>query len=162
MQIRPRALSLVAFALAVAAGSATLPAQYSLTVNKDRLINAQTEPQNWLLMNGDYGSMRYSKLTQINRDTVKNLRMVWAMALGGMMQSAAEIDLGDFGTAAPAVLTLLAIPLTFSVAEGIGLGLIAAAILALSTGHIPRLPLATYLIALVFFLEFFRLFPFAS
>jgi len=79
-----------------------------------------------------------------------------------MMQSAAEIDLGDFATAAPAVLTLLAIPLTFSVAEGIGLGLIAAAILALSTGHIPRLPLATYLIALVFFLEFFRLFPFAS
>ena len=35
-------------------------------------------------MNGDYGSTRYSKLTQINRDNVKNLRMVWAMALGGM------------------------------------------------------------------------------
>ena len=31
-------------------------AQYQLTVNKDRLINAQNEPQNWLLMNGDYGS----------------------------------------------------------------------------------------------------------
>ena len=42
------------------------------------------EPQNWLLMNGDYGSTRYSKLTQINRDNVKNLRMVWALALGGM------------------------------------------------------------------------------
>ena len=35
-------------------------------------------------MNGDYGSLRYSKLTQINRENVKNLRMVWAMALGGM------------------------------------------------------------------------------
>ena len=35
-------------------------------------------------MNGDYGSTRYSKLTQINRDNVKNLRMVWALALGGM------------------------------------------------------------------------------
>jgi alcohol dehydrogenase (cytochrome c) len=57
---------------------------YTLTVNKDRLINAANEPQNWLLMNGDYGSTRYSKLTQINRDTVKNLRMVWALALGGM------------------------------------------------------------------------------
>ena len=33
--------------------------------------------------------------------------------------------------ALPAVLTLLAIPLTFSIAEGIGLGLIAAALLAL-------------------------------
>ena len=57
---------------------------YSLTVNRDRLMNAQNEPQNWLLMNGDYGSNRYSKLTQINRETVKNLHMVWALALGGM------------------------------------------------------------------------------
>jgi hypothetical protein len=30
-----------------------------MTVNRDRLINAQNEPQNWLMMNGDYGSMRY-------------------------------------------------------------------------------------------------------
>jgi alcohol dehydrogenase (cytochrome c) len=59
-------------------------AEYKLTVNRDRLINAQNEPQNWLMMNGDYGSTRYSKLTQINRDNVKNLRMVWALALGGM------------------------------------------------------------------------------
>ena len=62
----------------------TLGGQYSLTVNEDRLINAQNEPQNWLLMNGDYGSLRYSKLTQINRENVGNLRMVWALALGGM------------------------------------------------------------------------------
>src|ERR1700740_3639367 len=59
-------------------------AQYNMTVNKERLINAQNEPQNWLMMNGDYGSMRYSRLTQINRDNVKNLRLVWALALGGM------------------------------------------------------------------------------
>jgi alcohol dehydrogenase (cytochrome c) len=57
---------------------------YSLTVNRDRLNNAANEPQNWLLMNGDYGATRYSKLTQINRDNVKNVRMVWALALGGM------------------------------------------------------------------------------
>ena len=36
------------------------------------------------MMNGDYGSTRYSKLSQINRENVKNLRMVWALALGGM------------------------------------------------------------------------------
>ena len=39
---------------------------YSLTVNADRLINAQNEPQNWLMENGDYSSIRYSKLTAIN------------------------------------------------------------------------------------------------
>ena len=71
-------------------GAATLIAMpafaqgYSLTVSRERLLNAQNEPQNWLMMNGDYGSWRYSKLNQINRDNVKNLRMVWALALGGM------------------------------------------------------------------------------
>jgi alcohol dehydrogenase (cytochrome c) len=65
----------------------TLGSQYSLTVSQDRLTNAQNEPQNWLLMNGDYGSQRYSKLTQINRDNVGNLRMVWALALGGMQDT---------------------------------------------------------------------------
>src|ERR1044071_2360388 len=83
-RMRARALRFAIVALAVAAGSTTLPAQYSLTVNKDRLMNAQNEPQNWLLMNGDYAGLRYSRLTQINRENVKNLRMVWAMALGGM------------------------------------------------------------------------------
>lgn len=76
----------VRFALAAAALTLALTsqAQYNMTVNRDRLVNAQNEPQNWLMMNGDYGSTRYSKLSQINRDNVKNLRMVWGMALGGM------------------------------------------------------------------------------
>ena len=69
---------------AVALAAAALAAQYTMTVNRDRLINAQNEPQNWLMMNGDYSSTRYSKLSQINRENVKNLRMVWALALGGM------------------------------------------------------------------------------
>src|SRR5436853_1030222 len=69
---------------AVLLGAATVAAQYTMTVNRDRLINAQNEPQNWLMMNGDYGSTRYSKLSQVNRDNVKNLRLVWALALGGM------------------------------------------------------------------------------
>ena len=64
--------------------AATLAGQYSMTVNRDRLVNAQNEPQNWLMMNGDYASTRYSKLSQINRENVKDLRMVWALALGGM------------------------------------------------------------------------------
>src|SRR6187399_716816 len=87
-----RALRFAAVAGAVALATATLPAQYSLTVNKDRLINAANEPQNWLLMNGDYGAQRYSRLTQINRTNVKDLRMVWALALGGMQ------DVGQNGT----------------------------------------------------------------
>src|SRR3989441_11749540 len=71
-------LSIVALAVATVSG------QYSMTVSQDRLRNAQNESQNWLMMNGDYSSTRYSKLTQINRENVKNMRLMWALALGGM------------------------------------------------------------------------------
>ena len=77
-------IACLAGASAAVLAASAFAADYTMTVNQDRLINAQNEPQNWLLMNGDYGSTRYSKLTQINRDNVKNLRMVWALALGGM------------------------------------------------------------------------------
>ncbi len=77
-------MRLLTMAAGVLTASTLVMAQYKMTVSQDRLINAQNEPQNWLLMNGDYGSTRYSRLSQINRDNVKNLRMVWAMALGGM------------------------------------------------------------------------------
>src|SRR3974390_1650519 len=74
----------LAGASVVALVASATAADYKPAVNKERLLNAQNEPQNWLMMNGDYSSSRYSKLTQINRDNVKNLRLVWALALGGM------------------------------------------------------------------------------
>src|SRR6267378_3478138 len=80
----PKKLSFLLCASLLAAGAVAFAADYTLTVNRDRLVNAMNEPQNWLLMNGDYGSTRYSKLTQINRENVKSLHMVWALALGGM------------------------------------------------------------------------------
>jgi AGZA family xanthine/uracil permease-like MFS transporter len=77
-----------------------------------------------------------------------------------MMQSVTEIPMDDFLVAAPAVLTIFAIPLCFSIAEGIGLGLICAAVLALAAGRPRSLPVAGYVVAAVFFLNFFKLFPF--
>ena len=79
--------TLLVIALAIATWATTVGGQYSITVNKARLVNAQNEPQNWLLMNGDYGSQRFSKLTAINRSNVGQLRMVWALALGGMQDT---------------------------------------------------------------------------
>jgi alcohol dehydrogenase (cytochrome c) len=78
------ARALLGGAALVVASTIAIGGQYTITVNRDRLINAANEPQNWLLMNGDYGSLRYSKLTQINRENVGDLRLVWALALGGM------------------------------------------------------------------------------
>ena len=51
--------ALLGVSLAALASSA-YAVEYKMTVNKDRLINSANEPQNWLMMNGDYGSTRYS------------------------------------------------------------------------------------------------------
>ena len=77
-----------------------------------------------------------------------------------MMQSIVEIDMTDFKIAAPAVLTMLAIPLTFSIAEGIGLGIITAALLAIFLGEGKKITTVGYIVAVVFFLEFFKIWPF--
>ena len=52
-------------------------------VTSDRLMNADKEPQNWLMVNKDYSSHRFSGLDQINRDNVKNLHVAFTVALGG-------------------------------------------------------------------------------
>ena len=77
-----------------------------------------------------------------------------------MMQSVIEIKMTDFVTAAPAVLTILAIPLTYSISYGIGIGFITAALLAIFTGRCRSLTLVAYIIAIIFFLNFFHLPPF--
>jgi alcohol dehydrogenase (cytochrome c) len=46
-------------------------------VTYDRLLHAEQEPQNWLTYSGGYASNRYSMLTQINRNNVKNLQVKW-------------------------------------------------------------------------------------
>jgi adenine/guanine/hypoxanthine permease len=79
-----------------------------------------------------------------------------------MLQSVTEIDMSDFKIAAPSALTIIGIPLTFSIAEGIGLGLISAALLALATGKPRGFTLTGYVIAMIFFMEFFHIFPFSG
>ena len=73
-----------------------------------------------------------------------------------MFQSVAEIKLGDFAETMPAVVTLLCIPLTFSIAEGLGLGVIALTFLALCTGRARTLPGFTYVLAALFFVHIFH------
>src|SRR5712671_7077786 len=49
----------------------------------ERLLNPDKEPQNWLMNHRDYGSQRFSPLDQINTSNVKNLKLKFAIALGG-------------------------------------------------------------------------------
>ena len=69
MRSRTRALVL---ATAVAAG-ASVQAQ----VTFERLLRADAEPWNWLTYSGTYRSQRYSPLTQITPQNVKNLEPQW-------------------------------------------------------------------------------------
>src|ERR1700722_3530941 len=50
-------------------------------VTPQRLANP--EPQNWLMNHRTYDAQRYSPLERINKDNVKNLRLAYAVALGG-------------------------------------------------------------------------------
>jgi AGZA family xanthine/uracil permease-like MFS transporter len=77
-----------------------------------------------------------------------------------MMQSVVEIPMNDFVASAPAILTIFAIPLTFSIAQGLGLGIMLAAVLALGLGRPRDLPVFGYIVAAVFFADFFKLWPF--
>src|ERR1700720_172468 len=49
----------------------------SAQVTYDRLLKAESEPQNWLTYSGSYKSWRYSALDQINRDNARNLKVAW-------------------------------------------------------------------------------------
>jgi alcohol dehydrogenase (cytochrome c) len=53
-------------------------------VTSQRLMDPDKEPQNWLMVNKDYSSHRYSELDQINKDNAKNLHAVFTVALGGV------------------------------------------------------------------------------
>lgn len=73
-----------------------------------------------------------------------------------MFQTVAEIKLDDFTETLPAVITLLCIPLTFSIAEGLGLGVIAFTVIALATGRGRSLSAFTCVLAVIFFFHLFH------
>jgi alcohol dehydrogenase (cytochrome c) len=65
-----------------AAALATCPALAG-DVTPDRLVNADKEPQNWLMNHRTYDAQRYSPLDKVNKDNVKSLKLAYALAIGG-------------------------------------------------------------------------------
>src|SRR5215831_18290053 len=63
----------VRFLLAAALAAVPLTAQLTF----ERLLKAESEPQNWLTYSGSYKGWRYSKLDQLNRQNVQNLKVAW-------------------------------------------------------------------------------------
>ncbi|HEX9771102.1 MAG TPA: NCS2 family permease, partial [Kiloniellales bacterium] len=71
-----------------------------------------------------------------------------------MAHGLAEIDWQDATEYAPAVVTAIAMPLTFSIADGLGLGFICYALMKLTGGKIAECPPAVMVIAALFALKF--------
>ena len=67
-----------------------------------------------------------------------------------MAQSLVDIDWSDVTDSIPALITAIMMPLSFSVADGIGVGFISYVSIKLLTGRYTEVPAAVFLVALVF------------
>jgi AGZA family xanthine/uracil permease-like MFS transporter len=71
-----------------------------------------------------------------------------------MTRSLADIDWNDITESAPAVIAALAMPLSFSIAEGIGLGFISYVLIKIVSGRTRDCGAAAYLVAGIFALKY--------
>jgi alcohol dehydrogenase (cytochrome c) len=76
---RSRALGITLVG-ALLATAGVVPAA-AFDVNQERLLNADSEPQNWLTSLGNFQAHRYSRLDQINRDNVADLGFAFSMPI---------------------------------------------------------------------------------
>ncbi|MCT7654009.1 hypothetical protein MBH78_02890 [Oceanimonas sp. NS1] len=71
-----------------------------------------------------------------------------------MMSSLANIDWQDYTEMAPAALTALMMPLTFSIANGIAMGFVAYAVLKVATGQANKVSVGVYVLSAIFVAKF--------
>jgi alcohol dehydrogenase (cytochrome c) len=69
--------------LFVASTALTTPPALAADVTPERLLNADKEPQNWLMNHRTYDGQRFSPLERINKSNVKGLKLAYAVPLGG-------------------------------------------------------------------------------
>lgn len=72
-----------------------------------------------------------------------------------MLSPIKEIDLEDFSEAIPAFFTIIMMPLSYSISDGIVFGIVSYVLLKLLTGKAKEITVATYIIAILFILKFF-------
>ena len=71
-----------------------------------------------------------------------------------MMSSLANIKWDDYTEMAPAAITALMMPLTFSIANGIAMGFVSYAILKLATGQARQVSIGVYVLSIIFIAKF--------
>jgi alcohol dehydrogenase (cytochrome c) len=65
------------------AGTMLAASALAAEVTAEHLANVDREPHNWLMNHRSYDSQRYSPPAKINTGTVKSLKLVYAVAIGG-------------------------------------------------------------------------------
>src|SRR5881394_3181037 len=83
-----------ALATSLLMATALTPAR-AADMTDERALNAGKEPQNWLLHHGNYQGHRFSPLKEINTDTVKNLKPLFTVGLGGFEGAGTRYKFGD-------------------------------------------------------------------
>jgi AGZA family xanthine/uracil permease-like MFS transporter len=71
-----------------------------------------------------------------------------------MTQSIAHIVWGDFSEAVPAFITMLAMPLTFSIATGLSLGLISYTVVKAASGKLREINALVWILTVLFILRY--------
>lgn len=71
-----------------------------------------------------------------------------------MAQGLKELDFDDLSEVAPAFITMLMIPLTFSITEGIGLGLTLYTVILLLSGKARSVPVLSHVITVIFIIYY--------
>lgn len=71
-----------------------------------------------------------------------------------MLTSLQHVEWDDMLQAVPVAVVLIMMPLTFSIADGIGMGFISYAVLCLLTGKVERTTVSVWLLALIFMAKF--------
>lgn len=74
-----------------------------------------------------------------------------------MAQSLADLDWEDLTESAPAIVCALGMPLSFSIADGIGMGFITYVAIKLMSGKAAECPVAVYVVAAIFLGKFLLL-----
>jgi alcohol dehydrogenase (cytochrome c) len=69
--------------LTLLAGGTCMGPALPAEVTPQRLVNADKEPQNWLMNHRTYDGQRFSPLARINKENVKGLKLAYAVPLGG-------------------------------------------------------------------------------
>ena len=73
----------ICIALLASSVLATASWAFAAEVTSERLIDANREPHNWLMNHRTYDGQRFSPLARITKDNVKNLKLAYAVPLGG-------------------------------------------------------------------------------